>query len=230
MESNWIRELHNIPVWKKYSQSGEEAYITHILDNIKPKEKIIVELGAWDGFHLSNTRHFIEQGYSAFLIDGDNRGNHEVHQYYVTKENVNPIFSFLGVPASFDFLNIDLDGNDYYILDEILKSYNPSLIVAEFNPIFRPDQACSIEYNPDHVWQENDYYGFSFAAGLKLAEKHQYTCIFQNADLNMYFVCNKVLAESLGVDIEQVQNHVPPVTYNVQHYHPSSNRTDWITV
>lgn len=228
--SNWINELYSLETWKKYSQHGEEAYLNHILSNIKPKNKHCVDLGAWDGFHFSNTRYFMDNGYTATLVDGDNRGNPEVHQEMITKENVNYILQYLSTPATFDLLSIDLDGNDYYILDEILKMYNPSVIIAEFNPIFTPDQSYAIEYNPTHYWQENDYYGFSFAAGLKLAEKHDYTCIFQNVSLNMYFVCNKVLAESLGVDMEDLKNHVPPVTYSVEQYHPKSNRTDWALI
>lgn len=227
---NWISKLHSLKTWQRYSQSGEESYIEHILANIKQINKHLVELGAWDGFYLSNTRHFIELGYTANLIDGDNRGNKEVHQAIITKENVNEILASLNTPDSFDLLNIDLDGNDYYILDEILSKYRPSLIVAEFNPIFSPNQSFAIQYNPNHVWQNNDYYGFSFAAGVKLGSKHGYTCIFQNANLNMYFVCNEVLSESLGVSLEELANHIPLVTYKSEHYHPASNRIDWAQI
>jgi hypothetical protein len=225
--SNWINEMYNIELWKKYSQHCEEAYLTHILKNIKVKNKHVVDLGAWDGFHFSNSRHFIENGYTASLIDGDNRGNKEVHQEFITKENIGSILSILNTPATFDLLSIDLDGNDFYILDQILKAYNPSVIIAEFNPIFALNEPYAIKYNPNHTWQNDDYYGFSFSAGIKLAEKYDYTCIFQNVSLNMYFVCNKVLAESLGVDMEDLKNHIPPVTYKVEQYHPKSNRTDW---
>ena len=88
---NWTKELSTLPVWKKYSQANEEGYIAHILKNIPSQnfESIdIVELGAWDGFHLSNTRYFIEQGYNALLIDGNNHGNAEVKEHFITKEKV----------------------------------------------------------------------------------------------------------------------------------------------
>jgi len=228
--SNWINELNSIEAWKKYSQHGEEAYLSHILENIKPQNKHIVDLGAWDGFHFSNSRYFIENGYTANLVDGDNRGNEEVHQQMITKDNITEILEYLSTPTHFDVLSIDLDGNDYYILDELLKNYIPSVIIAEFNPIFSHNESYAIEYNPNHVWQNNDYYGFSFAAGLKLAEKHDYSCIFQNVSLNMYFVKNTLLADSLAVKIEELVNHIPPVTYKVEQYHPKSNRTDWVLI
>lgn len=225
--ANWINDLYILENWKKYSQHGEEAYLSHILKNIKPKNKHCVDLGAWDGFHFSNTRYFIENGYTAAMVDGDNRGNTEVHQEFINKDNIITILEKLQTPSEFDLLSIDLDGNDYYILDEILNVYKPNVVIAEFNPIFSPDQSYAIKYNPDHYWQENDYYGFSFAAGIKLAEKHGYTCIFQNVSLNMYFVRNEVLADSLGAEISELKEYVPPVTYSVEHYHPSSNRIDW---
>jgi hypothetical protein len=225
--SNWVHELQTIPAWKKYSQYGEEAYIEFILKNIKQINKHIVELGAWDGYHFSNSRHFIQNGYSATLVDADNHGNEEVHLAIITKENISDVLKELKTPTEFDFLSIDLDGNDYWILNEVLKDYKPSLIVAEYNPIFAENESYAIVYNSNHVWGNNDYYGFSFAAGLKLAKKYGYTCIFQNVSLNMYFVKNELLAESLGIDISQISIHVPKVNYKVENYHPRSGRSDW---
>jgi hypothetical protein len=228
--SNWISQLYTLSVWKKYSQTGEEAYLTHILENITIENKHVVDLGAWDGFHFSNTRHFIENGYTSCMVDGDNRGNNEVYQEMITKENVNSILKTLKTPLKFDLLSIDLDGNDYHILEEILKIYRPSVIISEFNPIFAENEAYTIKYNPNHFWQNNDYYGFSFAAGIKLAEKNDYSCIFQNSNLNMYFVCNEVLSKSIGVEKEEVKKYIPPVKFSVEQYHPKSHRTDWVLV
>jgi hypothetical protein len=211
IQSNWVQELYSLPKWKRYSQSHEECYIHHILKNIPSINNHIVELGAWDGQHLSNTKYFIEnEGYTALLIDGDNKGNQAVKQHFVTKENVVELLEKYETPKEFDFFCIDLDGNDLYIIEEVLKNYQPSLIIAEFNPIYAQHQSYTIEYNPEHTWKEDNYYGFSFEAGKKCTKKYGYTCIFQNDNLNMYFVHNKHL--------EYVQ--VPIVEYQVTNYHP----------
>ena len=216
---SWINELYTISKWSKFSQAHEECYINHILKNIPSKNKFILELGAWDGYHLSNTRWFIDDlGYDALLIDGDNHGNEAVHEHFITKENITNLLSIYKCPKDFDFLCIDLDGNDIYILDEILEKYSPSLIVAEFNPIFQPDESKAIEYNPNHQWENDNYYGFSFLAGIKMAEKHDYTCIFQNDNLNMYFLENQLL--------EGLTFQIP--TYTQTHYHPNSSKNNWI--
>ena len=224
---NWIHELRNIRTWKRYSQANEESYLEHILNHVPPVNRHLVELGAWDGFHLSNTRHFIENGYSSLLVDGDNHGNEEVKKHFITRENVNEILALYATPKSFDLLCVDLDGNDLYIIQEILTAYRPSVIIAEFNPIFQPFESVAIEYNPLHTWGEDDYYGFSFAAGKRLAEKFGYKVIFQNDNLNMYFVSNQAIEESLK---DADDKTIPDVVYDVRNYHPASNseKANWV--
>lgn len=225
---NWIYNLRTLPTWKKYSQACEEAYIEYILANLpQANTKHIVELGAWDGFHLSNTRYFIEKGYTALLIDGDNHGNEEVKKHFITRENVVEILQSYHTPTQFDLLCLDLDGNDIYILDTLLTTYRPSVIVCEFNPIFKHGDSMAISYNPQHTWNNDDYYGFSFEAGIKLGKKHSYTCIHQNDNLNMYFVDNHILCDNLSLTPSQLAFHIPKVDYTPTHYHPVSPKQDW---
>lgn len=205
---SWVNSIKKAK-WSKYSQTGEEGYIDHILCKMPNKGSHLVELGAWDGFHLSNTRYFIERGFSHLLIDGDNRGNEEVKTHFINKENIIDILKNYNTPQEFDLLCVDIDGNDLYIIDEILSEYKPSLIVAEFNPIFAHNESKAIEYNPFHTWMNNDYYGFSFLAGIKMAEKHGYVCVHQNDNLNMYFVRKEF------VEV------VPNITYQQTFYHPA---------
>jgi len=219
IEKNWIKELANIEKWNKYSQGGEEAYIAYILKEL-PTANFIVEIGAGDGFHLSNTRYFIENGYDSILIDADNQGNAEVKMHRIIKENVNAILSTYNCPPKFDFLSIDTDGNDFWILDELLTKYSPSFIVAEFNASVQKDKSVSIKYDSNFIWQGDDYYGFSLEAGKKLAEKHGYTIVFLNNNMNIFLLRNEFIE---GVDI-------PEYTYEVSDYFRVSDRTDWVEI
>lgn len=226
---NWVQKLHQLPKWKVYSQSGEEAYLEHILLNVPSVNKTIVEFGAWDGKHLSNTLYFEEKhGYKRVLFDGDNRGNEAVIEKFITMANCVQIMEEQGVAKEFDLFCIDLDGNDYHILDEVLFKFKPTVVIAEFNPIFPPEVKATIKYNPDHTWQEDDFYGFSFGAGVSLAEHHGYLCIFQNDNLNMYFVEKNKLADSLNCEVDELFLHVPKVEYQVTNYHPKSQKTEWV--
>jgi len=226
---NWVEQLKTLSVWKIYSQSNEESYILHMLSRLPIINHYIVELGAWDGYNLSNTRYFTQNyAYKALLIDGDNHGNEEVKQHFITKENILAILEQYQVPDKFDLFCIDLDGNDIYILEKVLSRYKPSLVVAEFNPIFAAGESYAIGYDEKHTWSEDNYYGFSFAAGVKMAEKFGYTCIFQNDNLNMYFVENSKLAISLNVSVADLKGLIPQVPYQVTHYHPKSQKNGWV--
>lgn len=227
--STWVHELYRIPRWKKYSQANEESYLEFILKNIHSTNRFILELGAWDGYHLSNTRHFIEQGYKGLLIDGDNKGNDEVKKHFITKENILTILDSYACPKAFDLFCIDLDGNDLYIIEEVLKEYRPSVIIAEFNPKFQPNESFVIKYNPSHIWQKNDFYGFSFLAGSLMAEKNGYTVVFQNDALNMYFIDNEILAQSLQTSIDEIPKLIPKATYKPRIAHPKALNSNWLS-
>ena len=102
------------------------------------------------------------------------------------------------MPFEFDLLSIDLDGNDYWILDRVLSGgYKPRVIISEYNSEHPMNECKTIEYDPNFVFQPNeDYYGYTYGAGLKLADKHGYTIIGQTSDLNLYYLRNDLLTET----------------------------------
>jgi hypothetical protein len=76
-----------------YSQNREELIIEKLI-NSSSSTNFLVELGAGDGFHLSNSRYFIDKGWSAILIDADNKGNsdvkqHKINDYWILEEKSN---------------------------------------------------------------------------------------------------------------------------------------------
>lgn len=131
-----------------YSQTGEDGIIEKMLQTLPKKDKWCVEFGAWDGIHWSNTRNLIENaGYSSVLIEGSKAKFSELQRNYSSKKNVVSVNRFVGfnendnldviladvpVPYDFDFLSIDVDGNDYHIWKAISK-YRPKTICVEFN-------------------------------------------------------------------------------------------------
>lgn len=139
-----------------FSQNGEDGIILKALELIQAKtlednadKKFVVDVGAWDGKHLSNTYHFISNhGYGSVLIECDKKKFKELKRNTNRFENqflVNKFINFEGesdldsilkttpVPNNFDLLSIDIDGMDYYIW-ESLTLYRPKLVIIEFNP------------------------------------------------------------------------------------------------
>jgi hypothetical protein len=143
--STWLLE-HKRDV---YSQTGEDGIIEKILEVIPRNDKWCVEFGAWDGLFMTNTRHLIEsKGFSAVLIEADRTKFRDLQRNYSQRSNVIAINRFVGfneddnldqilsttpIPYEFDFLSIDIDGNDYHVWKSILK-YRPKVVVIEFNP------------------------------------------------------------------------------------------------
>lgn len=144
------------PIWilkhrlNVYSHTGEDGVVQKILDILPNNDKWCAEFGAWDGLGLSNTRNLIlNKGYSAVLIEADKRRFAQLQKNYAQNKNVITINQFVGwkgddnldhilkmmtpIPHDFDFLSIDIDGNDYYVW-KAMSQYKPKVICIEFNP------------------------------------------------------------------------------------------------
>lgn len=197
----WIKEIKNQAQKIKYSQNGEEYLLKYIFENIGSTNKQFVDLGAWDGKHLSNTRIFTEMGWKGLLVDGKEFPG--VVQSFITKENIFKTLIDHNVPLDFDLLSIDIDGNDYWILNEILQEFRPRVIVSEFNSEHPPTESKTIEYDPTFEFQPTDYYGYTFGAGQKLAEKFGYTIIWQQSNMNLFYLRNDLVIETPEYTVEQ---------------------------
>lgn len=174
---------------KDYSQYGEQPIILETLAALGIEKGHLVDLGAGDGYTMSNSRALLEQGWTGDLYDGDPKGAKDVTKLWIDAKTIIPNLMKNGT-WSIDFLSIDLDGNDYHVLDKVLESCSPHLVVTEINPIFQRDEAVVMPYNPSHVWAGDTYYGQSLAAVEQLAAKHGYTLMYLHHSLNAFLLRN----------------------------------------
>lgn len=143
-DNDWLRE-HSKQI---HSQFGEEGILEKALELIGVEKGWCVEFGAWDGKLLSNTYHFIQNGYSAVLIEGSEQRYDVLKRNFKEYQSVIPVNAFVGferndnldtilektpIPEDFDLLSIDIDGNDYHVWDAMTK-YRPKLVIIEYNP------------------------------------------------------------------------------------------------
>jgi len=219
-QSNWLYNIEQHRL-KKYSQTGEEGFLLHILANICNEPQFLVDLGAGDGITLSNTRLLIEEyGFSHILLDANNQGNHEVHEEWITAENVCDLLRKYDCPMKFTLLSVDLDGNDFDVIKAVCDQFQPTVIVCEINGTIPLGISKKIVYNPEHVYQGDDYYGFSFSAAVKLADLLGYRMIYQNDALNAYLINKDVIAADL-----------PPIPrFKHDPYHKHNPHGVWETV
>ena len=60
-------DLCHLSSMKSYSQHGEDTFVRELIKDCK--SKFVVDVGANDGFSWSNSYPFIQEGYSALLIE-----------------------------------------------------------------------------------------------------------------------------------------------------------------
>lgn len=117
-----------------YSQYGEDAIVDVLLGH--PPDGEIVDIGAGDGMHLSNSLLFRERGWRAVLVEPA-----PIHQeaLQALSEPRTAIYDEPATPDNIDhlvaaatILSIDVDGDDIFLLEAL--EARPQVIIVEHNP------------------------------------------------------------------------------------------------
>jgi len=168
-----------------YSQTGEEGVIDAILKAIGTESRYLVDIGAGDGKTLSNTRFLLEQGWHGARFDVAYAA--DVHQHRITAENVCDVLAKYNVPGEFDLLSLDIDGVDWYVLRAILGSYAPRVIVCEVNNAKPASPPLAVQYDPEMVFHDTEYFGATVSAYEMLCKAFGYTLVYVR-HFNAFFV------------------------------------------
>ena len=213
--------------YRVYSQSDEDGIIHEIFRRIGEGARTFVELGSGDG--VENNSHFLLlQGWRGLWIEGSARraaaarkslaapireGRLRIEQQFVTAANADELIQRHAPARDIDLLAIDLDGNDYYVL-EAIRSVNPRAIVAEYNAKFPPAVAWVMEYNEAHQWDGTDYFGASLKALEVLLSKRGYSLVGCNLlGTNAFFVRQDLVADPPFCSPFTSENHYEPARY-----------------
>lgn len=145
----WARLSASLERPKVYSQDGEEHVIAALFDRPDPDEHLrrFVDIGAWDGVYLSNVHALALAGWRGALIESDgakfdlalrnyaDRPDILVRLYKLTlADGIDPA---LAGPSPCDFLNLDIDGEEYELLCR-MKS-RPLVLCVEHQATDGPD-------------------------------------------------------------------------------------------
>ncbi|MDA9194807.1 hypothetical protein N9O43_01410 [Burkholderiales bacterium] len=202
--------------FKIFSQQGEDGIIQHLTKSIQIKNKTFIEFGVGDFFE-SNCRFLLmKDDWNGFVIDGSKSSIQRLKKSYfywkhhlnavdnfITKENIEDILATSGFESDLGILSVDLDGNDFFIL-EAINNFNPRILICEYNPYFGGDRKITIPYQADfyrtNAHHSNLYWGASLAAMTYIADKKGYSLVGTGTQgSNAFYVRNDLLNEKVKV-------------------------------
>jgi hypothetical protein len=214
-----IRSLDEVE-FQVYSQWGDDGIIQYLISKIDFPHKTFIEFGV-ENYRESNTRFLlINNHWSGFIIDGSEKNIEYVKRdiiswacdltaeaAFINKENINSLLLKSGFEPEVGILSIDIDGNDYWIWDEI-NVIDPILVIAEYNSLFGVNNAWTIPYNKEFVrprdYSKMIYFGASLKAFLLLADKKGYVFVGCNSKgNNAYFVRKDKMQNLSGRTLEE---------------------------
>jgi hypothetical protein len=215
--------------YRVYSQGDEDGIIAEIFRRIGEGNRTFLEMGAGDGLE-NNSLLLLIRGWRGAWIEGSARkvlkakrtlastlaeGRLHIERSFLTAANVDQTVSRLAPAAGVDLLSIDLDGNDYYILDAI-RSISPRVIVAEYNAKFPADVVWVMEYNEKHRWDSTDYFGASLKALEVLLAERGYSLVGCNIlGSNAFFVRSDLATDPPFCSPFTSENHYEPARYHL---------------
>jgi hypothetical protein len=202
--------------FKIFSQRGEDGIIQYLIKHIPVKNRLFIEFGV-ENYMESNTRFLMmNNNWSGLVIDGSEAAINSLRKRewfwkydlktkcaFIDRDNINALLHEDGF-EDIGILSIDLDGNDYWIFQELdFSRLNPSIVIIEYNGLFGRERAISVPYNKyfnrTKAHFSNLFFGASLAALAHLATQKGYELVgCCDAGTNAFFVRKDLINEKIG--------------------------------
>jgi len=224
-ESRYIDEKRLLRFgFKVHSQNDEDGIIQEIFRRIGTVNKTFVEVGVGNGLE-NNTLHLLLQGWRGLWIEGSpefvehinkkftfalSNGTLKVRHAWVQRDCINQLIAEgWGESGELDLLSLDIDGNDYHVL-EAIEPLNARVILVEYNPKFHPPVKWIMEHNPNHSYDGSDYFGCSLKSYEELLSARGYKLVGCNLlGVNAFFVREDLVKNHFHGDCS-AENHYEP--------------------
>jgi hypothetical protein len=216
LQARFVEQLGSSDIaraeFKVFSQFGEDGIIQFLVQRVPIENEIFVEFGV-ESYRESNTRFLLDHAvWRGLVIDGGEahkrflevsglawRTRIQAVTAFIDRDNINDLIAGAGIEGDIGLLSVDLDGNDYWIL-EAIDVVAPRIVVVEYNSLFGAERAVTVPYDPAFVRSEKHYsqlyWGASLAAVSQLAERKGYALVAGNrAGVNAFFVRDDLLGD-----------------------------------
>ena len=192
--------------FQRHSQGDQDGILRDIFNTIGVTNRCAVEFGF--GYHknsnhtgeerlqhtILNTRLLREQGWKAIYFDAlISDSEARIHKVILTEDNLVDSFRAAGVPAEVDYVSIDVDSIDIWLLRAMLKVYRPRVISVEYNRNFLSWMHIT-HVRKWHAWSRHSVYGASAGAINHVAHINGYVTVnIMPSGLDMFLIRNDTL-------------------------------------
>ena len=229
---------------KFYSQSDEDGILMEILNRIKIKKGNFLEIGVC-GLNSkngteNNTIILLMMGWKGIWVDSVDldiklfdKSKLDFVKKFLKKENCYETLDYIVEKSkvdkkNFNVISVDIDGNDFYITEAILKKgFEPDCFIVEYNGKFPPPIIYNMPYKENYVWKGGDEQGSSIQFWVNFFEKFNYSLVCCNiTGTNAFFINNKHMDKFTDIPKDINQIYYPP-DYNwfTQIGHQASTET-----
>jgi hypothetical protein len=200
--------------FKVFSQFGEDGLIQRLIRHVPIVNKTFIEFGVED-FAESNCRFLMmNDNWRGFVMDGSAKRIAAIRRLpdifkfdlaekaaFVTRENVNALLATCGFDADAGILSIDVDGNDYWIL-EAIAVVTPRVLIVEYNALFGATRNITVPYDArfekSRAHHSGLYFGASLGALASVAARKGYSLVAaESSGVNAFFVRTDLLGNGL---------------------------------
>ena len=191
--------------FRVFSQNNEDGLIQYIIHHTDIPSRSFIEFGVED-YSECNTRFLImHNNWSGLVMDGSEKAMQDLRRQniyirrqiesksaFITRDNINSLISSSGYSGKIGLLSVDIDGNDYWVL-EAIECIQPQILICEFNPLFGAEEKVAIPYKEDFYRHSAHYSGYYYGASLNafthLANSRGYKLVcINNLGNNAFFV------------------------------------------
>jgi len=200
--------------FKVFSQWGEDGILQFLTSALEIPNKTFIEFGVEDFFESNCRFLLVKDNWRGFILDSSPEHINRLRSSYfywkydlraestfITRENINESLAQSGFDQDLGILSIDIDGNDYHVLESI-AGFRPRILVCEYNAVFGPRRCIVVPYDPRFSrgtrHSSNLYYGASLGALACLTRRLGYSLVGTNSSgNNAFFVRNDLVTGNL---------------------------------
>lgn len=171
----------------RFSHANEQSILAKYIEKLLPgdRPRTVVDIGAGNGVRWSNSYALLLAGWKALGVEADPQKFALLSKVYgkfpaahasnslASPENICALLRDFDIEENFGVLCVDIDGNDYWVLDAILTQFRPGLVVTEINENIPPPIRFVVKFDPDFQLRHH-FYGYSIAALEDLCQQHNY--------------------------------------------------------